>query len=89
MRGHLARILCVGLPAMFLGVFFVYPVVSILGLGLSDGGIKHLTGLPANATFRAIAWFTLWQAVASTVLAVVMALPAAHLIARRNFSGRP
>ena len=88
MRGHLARILCVGLPAMFLGVFFVYPVVSILGLGLSDGGIKHLTGLPANATFRAIAWFTLWQAVASTVLAVVMALPAAHLIARRNFSGR-
>jgi hypothetical protein len=47
MRGHLARIFCVGLPAAFLGVFFVFPVVSILRLGLSGGGLEHLTGLPA------------------------------------------
>jgi thiamine transport system permease protein len=88
MRGHLARIFCVGLPAAFLGVFFVFPVVSILRLGLSGGGLEHLTGLPASDTFRGIAWFTLWQAAVSTVLTVVVALPAAHLASRRRFRGR-
>ncbi len=88
MRGHLARIFCVGLPAAFLGVFFVFPVVSILRLGLSGGGLEYLTGLPASDTFRGIAWFTLWQAAVSTVLTVVVALPAAHLASRRRFRGR-
>jgi len=88
MRGRLARVLCVGVPAAFLGLFFIYPVVSILGLGLSGGGLDHLIGLPGNANFRGVAWFTLWQAVVSTVLTVVVALPGAHLIARHRFAGR-
>ncbi|MBS1265298.1 MAG: putative 2-aminoethylphosphonate transport system permease protein PhnU [Acidimicrobiaceae bacterium] len=88
MRAHLARGLCVGLPAAFLGVFFVYPVVSILGLGFSSGGLRQLTGLPGSSAFREVAWFTLWQAAVSTVLTIVVALPAAHLTARRRFRGR-
>jgi thiamine transport system permease protein len=35
-----------------------------------------------------VAWFTLWQAVASTVLTVLVALPAAYVFARFRFPGR-
>jgi thiamine transport system permease protein len=35
-----------------------------------------------------VAWFTLWQAVASTVLTVIVALPGAYVFARFDFPGR-
>jgi len=35
-----------------------------------------------------VAWFTLWQAAASTVLTVALALPAAYVFARFRFPGR-
>lgn len=79
-------------PAAFLAVFFLYPVATILveGLGLSTGleGLRRLVELPGRESFRSVAWFTLWQAVASTVLTVLVALPGAHLLARRRFRGR-
>ena len=83
-----ARLLCVALPAAFLGVFFVYPVISIIGLGLGGDGLSRLLALPGSGTFRGVAWFTLWQAAVSTLLTVAVAMPGAHLVARRRFRAR-
>ncbi|HJM31925.1 MAG TPA: hypothetical protein QGI23_06295, partial [Acidimicrobiales bacterium] len=79
---------CVAIPAAFLAVFFLYPVGSILARGLGADGLSRLVDLPGRASFRSVAWFTMWQAVASTVLTVAVALPGAHLLARRRFRGR-
>jgi thiamine transport system permease protein len=80
--------LAVVVPAAFLGIFFLYPVGSILVRGLGAEGLRRLVELPGRSSFRGVAWFTLWQAVASTVLTVAVALPGAHLLARRRFRGR-
>ncbi len=87
LRAALAAV-AVLVPAAFLGVFFLYPVGSILVRGLGADGLDRLIELPGRASFRSVAWFTLWQAVVSTVLTVVVALPGAHLLARRRFRGR-
>ena len=83
-----ARVLCVVVPAAFLGVFFLYPVGTILVRGLGADGLDRLLSLPGRASFRGVAWFTVWQATVSTLLTVVVALPGAHLLARRRFRGR-
>lgn len=62
----------------FLVVFFLWPVAAILGLGL--GG--DLTGtLTEPSTWRLVG-FTLAQAGASTVVALVAGLPLAYVLAR-------
>ena len=79
------------LPALaFLGVFFVYPVVSIVGLGLlGDGSPTAAVGaVLGDAGLRGVIWFTCWQAVASTVVTVAVGLPAAFVLARYDFRGR-
>jgi len=66
-------------------LFFVYPVVSILLAGLAPAGQLDLAGALAALArphIRDVAWFSLWQAVLSTFLTVVLALPAAYLFAR-------
>jgi len=78
-------------PLAFLAVFFVWPVVNIIGEGLRDDrgwdltGVRDVVGDPA---LRGVAWFTLWQAAASTALTLLVALPAAHVLARYEFRGR-
>jgi thiamine transport system permease protein len=79
------------LPLAFLAAFFVYPVVSILALGLAPGGVFDL-GAALSALREPyvvdVAWFTLWQAAVSTVLTVVLALPGAYVFARYEFPGK-
>ena len=62
-----ARVLCVAVPAAFLGVFFLYPVGTILVRGLGADGLDRLLSLPGRASFRGVAWFTAWQATVSAV----------------------
>jgi thiamine transport system permease protein len=79
------------LPLIFLAVFFVYPVVSILALGLAPGGVLDVGAALAVLSqpfVRHVAWFTLWQAIVSTLLTVLLALPAAYVFARYEFPGR-
>ena len=83
-----ARVLCVAIPVGFLTIFFLYPVGSILVRGIGAGGLERLVGLLGRGSFRGVVWFTLWQAVVSTVLAVLVAWPGAHLLARRRFRGQ-
>lgn len=77
--------------AAFLVAFFVWPVANIVGEGLRGDDGWHLSGVGevlGDAALRQVAWFTLWQAAASTVLTVVLALPAAQVLARVEFRGR-
>ncbi len=71
-------------PLGFLAVFFVWPVVAILRLGLRDGGV--LTTLGSAEVWRLVA-FTVGQAAAATAVAVVAGLPVAFLLARTSLRG--
>jgi thiamine transport system permease protein len=78
-------------PLAFLAVFFVYPVASIIGRGLTATG--HLDATPVldvvrDEPLRRIAWFTVWQAAVSTVLTFVVAWPCTYVVARCDFPGR-
>jgi thiamine transport system permease protein len=79
------------LPTLFLLYFFLYPFVSILQLGLAPGGrldLQPFAEIAASSRFRSIAWFTVWQAVLSTMLTVLLAMPAAYVFARFTFRGK-
>ena len=43
---------------------------------------------PRRRVLRHVMWFTLWQAVVSTVLTLAVGLPAAYVVARYEFPGR-
>jgi thiamine transport system permease protein len=68
-------------PAAFFVVFYLWPVVTLLGRGLSAEIIRR-------ASTWDVAWFTLWQAVASTALTVAAGLLPAYVLARFRFPGR-
>ena len=78
-------------PLAFLLCFFAWPVANIVGEGLRGehgwdlSGVHEVLGDPE---LRQVAWFTLWQAAASTLLTLAIALPAAHVLATYEFRGR-
>jgi thiamine transport system permease protein len=74
-------------PLLFLGYFFFYPLLSILGMA----GQAALGG-SLNIDFWGEIWpalvFTMWQAALSTGLTLLVGLPAAYLFARFRFPGK-
>jgi thiamine transport system permease protein len=90
-RGRLARGLLFAVPLAFLGVFFVYPVASIIGRGLTPDGSLDLSpigNVVTDSQLRGVVWFTIWQAIVSTALTVLVALPGAYVFARYEFPGK-
>ena len=83
--------LAVVMPLAFLGLFFAYPVATLVGRGFVTDGALDLGGfaevLGAPRTWRVV-WFTLWQAVVSTLLTIVVGLAPAYVFARYAFRGR-
>lgn len=78
-------------PLAFLTLFFLWPVANIVGEGLRAEAGWDLRGVGAvlgDPALRGVAWFTLWQAAASTALTLALALPAANVLARYEFRGR-
>lgn len=73
------------LPVAFLVVFYAWPVATIIGRGVGEGGVLDVLRRPE--VWR-VTWFTLWQAALSTLLTIVIALPAAYVLARYRFRGR-
>jgi thiamine transport system permease protein len=71
-------------PIGFLGVFFAWPVAAVVGRGFSSGGVA--TAVADGETWK-LAGFTVAQAAASTVLAVLAGLPVAFLLARVQLPG--
>lgn len=87
MSGRAWRLLTLGVPLAFLALFFLYPVAAIVERGLRGAGDAPLDVLTDPLT-REIVWFTVWQALASTVLTIAVALPAAYVLGRFRFRGR-
>jgi thiamine transport system permease protein len=72
------------IPVGFLGLFFAWPVVSIVGIGLGGSGVLDV--LTSADTWRLVA-FTLGQAAAATLVAVLMGMPLAFVLARCKLPG--
>jgi len=79
------------LPLAFLGVFFAWPVATIVGRGFVTGGALDLTAiddvLGSARTWQAIG-STVAQSLVGTVLAVVLGVPGAYVLYRLRFPGR-
>ena len=90
-RPRLGRALLVGVPLAFLGVFFLWPVVAILGRGFRVRGsldVSPLGDVLGDASLRHVVWFTIEQAAISTVATLAIALPATAVLSRYRFRGR-
>jgi thiamine transport system permease protein len=79
------------LPLGFLGLFFFYPLARIFLLSFqrSSGGVLQSIWetLRSSDTLR-ILGFTIAQAVASTLLTLIIGLPGAYLFGRYEFRGK-
>ncbi|MFC8606024.1 ABC transporter permease, partial [Streptomyces olivaceus] len=78
-------------PVAFFAVFFAYPVAAIVARGLRvDGGWRfgRIGDVLAQSDVRHVLWFTTWQALASTALTLLVALPGAYVFARFDFPGK-
>jgi thiamine transport system permease protein len=89
LSGRGFRALSYGVPLAFLALFFVFPLAAILERGLrSEGELASPLDIVTDPVTREVVWFTAWQAVASTVLTIAVALPAAYVLGRFTFPGR-
>jgi thiamine transport system permease protein len=77
--------LCGFLATTFLVIFFAYPLVVILQRGLS---IEAFTNILQNPYYLERVLFTLFQALLSTLLTLLLGLPSALLFARYTFPGK-
>jgi thiamine transport system permease protein len=73
-------------PLLFLGFFFFYPLGSILSLAIRQA-VSQGKEISSGVILRPL-WFTLWQAVLSTLLTLLAGLPAAYVFARFSFPGK-
>ncbi|MFD5970424.1 ABC transporter permease [Streptomyces sp. NPDC060311] len=90
-RGSAARLGLMAVPVAFFAVFFAYPVAAIVARGLKVDGVWRLGRIGdvlAQSDVRHVLWFTTWQALASTALTLLIALPGAYVFARFDFPGK-
>lgn len=90
-RGTAVRLGLMAVPVAFFAVFFAYPVTAIVGRGLKAGGdwqFGRIGEVLARPDILDVLWFTTWQALASTALTLLIALPGAYVFARFDFPGK-
>ena len=79
-------LLALAAPAVALiGIFYAWPVVTLAARAVTADSIRSAVD---DRALRGIVWFTIWQALVSTVLTVVVGLVPAWLLARYEFTGR-
>ena len=71
-------------PVVFLSVFFVAPVANSILRYLHLSEFSNVLG---NQSLRGVAWFSLWQALISTLFTLVIALPTTWALSRYTFRG--
>ena len=79
-------------PVLFLGMFFYFPLLSILQEGLTDENgrfsLAALGGIITEPYYLRIIGFTLYQAALSTLASLLLGLPGAYLLANFTFRGK-
>lgn len=90
-RGSAARLALMALPVAFFAVFFAVPVAAIVARGLKVDGswqFGRIGEVLGQSDIQQVLWFTTWQALASTGLTLLIALPGAYVFARFDFPGK-
>ncbi|MFC1959418.1 ABC transporter permease [Chloroflexota bacterium] len=78
-------------PILFLGIFFFYPLLTILAVSFAPNNTLELSGfidIFTSSYYRNTLIFTLWQALLSTTLTLLLALPGSYVFARYDFPGK-
>jgi len=79
------------IPLGFLAIFYFYPLGSILKLSFArsnTGVIAPFVDAISSSSVHRVVGFTIWQALLSTLLTLVIGLPGAFLFARFDFRGK-
>lgn len=79
------------IPLLFMILFFLYPLGSILAFSFQQDGVWDFSGFWRIATSRYYLdtlFFTLFQAVLSTGITIGFALPSAYIFSHYNFRFR-
>ena len=71
------------IPLVFIGITFYLPVTTVLNLGFGS----HLIGSNQEVGIWPVLWFTIWQALLSTLICLLIGIPAAYIFYRRSFPG--
>ena len=71
-------------PVAFLSVFFVVPVANTF---LRFFQFSEFSDVLGNQSLRGVAWFSLWQALISTIATLALGLPATWALSRFTFRG--
>lgn len=83
--------LAAAVPLVFLGAFFAWPVLTLVGRGFVADGALDLSGF-AEVFARPRTWrivgLTLAQGAIGTVLSVLLGVPGAYVLHRCRFPGR-
>lgn len=90
-RGAAVRLGLMAVPVAFFALFFAYPVTAIVGRGLKAEGdwqFGRIGEVLSRPDILDVLWFTTWQALASTALTLLIALPGAYVFARFDFPGK-
>lgn len=90
-REAAARLGLMAVPVAFFAAFFAYPVTAIVARGLKADGVwqfDRIGEVLAQSDIRQVLWFTTWQALVSTALTLLIALPGAYVFARFDFPGK-
>ncbi|MDE2776878.1 MAG: iron ABC transporter permease [Chloroflexota bacterium] len=78
-------------PLAFLGVFYVYPLLSIFDVSLRPAGLLDLSSfvrLLSSDYYIGTLLFTIYQAALSTAVTLLLATPCAFALARYQFRGK-
>lgn len=82
--GATSRVVLRAVPLAFLAIFFAWPVANVLVGHLSWNAVRDVI---SDSSLRRVAWFTLWQAVASTAVTLAVGLSLTWAVTRWRFAG--
>ncbi len=78
-------------PLSFLGLFYFYPLLTILQVSFTRSQTQFLepfVEIFTSPALRNVIAFTFWQAILSTLLTLLFGLPGAYLLARYQVPGK-
>ncbi len=73
-----------GAPVAFMVALFYWPLLNVFNLALGPG----INGsVPNEVSVWPVLWFTVWQALVSTAICLVLGIPGAYILYRKSFKG--